>query len=380
MGSTSSMSWAERRRAERLAELAEQDPDAHAAAQEQHQALVEAEAEVKRKQKEARVVDVVDKGSHVSYVIEITSAAGDSTEVVTRYSEVELLCATLKKAGIALPPLPRKHMFGSKSSAVTEERKVAINAILEVLCESHGENEDFMKFLDKDKEEEMSHTQMARALDFDIENVKDAFAGELIKYTWEAEGPLGLSFTTHTLNDGTIMAVIHATSSADTAHLIGTVITEINGAPSPNTSQADLLAEIKSLPRPITLSFRKQTDGEASAAARVGEPDAEEADEPRLTQVLDAMDFNKDGYIDEAEFDKAVTSEAGPTHQLVHYLKTKRWLKLEYAEVVKKDAATAAKLDACLDSKALLSFMESCGIDTNAIPQDCYVLQRVVMA
>lgn len=328
------------------------------------------------------MVNVVDKGSHVCYLINVTTTDG-VYEVVTRYSEVELLCATFKKKGIALPPLPRKHMFGSKSKAVTDERKVAINAILEVLVEEHGANEDFVNFLQSGREEELSPAQMARALDWDIENVKDAFNGEIINFTWPDEGPLGLSFTTHTLNDGTIMAVIHATNSGQTAHLIGTVISEINGVPAPNTSQADLLAEIKAQPRPITLGFSKKTEGiEPDAAARIGEPGsprAEEAaaEEPRLTQILDKMDFNKDGLVDQAEFDKAVTAEEGPKHQLIHYMKTKRWLKLEYGDVVKKDAATSAKLDACLDAKALLSFMDACGINSSDIPQSCYVMQRV---
>ena len=67
---------------------------------------------------------------------------------------------------------------------------------------------------------------------------KDA-SGEVIKFTWAADGPLGLTLDSH------VIGMINATNNSKTTHLIGTVISEINGEPAPNTSEADLVAKIQ---------------------------------------------------------------------------------------------------------------------------------------
>jgi len=338
---------------------------------------------------DARIIETDDSAGYTAYIINITSTDGQY-QVKTRYSEVELLVATLKQAKIDVPKLPRKHLFGSKGSKVVEERKQAINAIMEVLVEKHLDNADVSKFLDPAKDAPAAE-RLSRVDDIQADKVSDAFAGDLFEHTWPEAGPLGLSLTSHLLGDGTVIAVVHESEEGNPKELVGTVVETVNGVHVPTDSQAEILAAIRSSPRPVTIGFRKSTGEEMSAPisweetkeAAAGEAPAEPRaradtgtmDPERLSSVLATMHVNENGLIDEKEFQETLNTDGGGLKpQLLHYLKFKRWLKAEYSEVVKKEPA---KLEDCLDSEMLLAYMAEMEIPTDSIPEECYVLQRV---
>jgi hypothetical protein len=303
----------------------------------------------------------------------------------------------MKREKIELPKLPRKHMFSSKGAKVIAERKAAIDEILLCVVENHAANEIVMKFLENGKGGPAPE-RMSRVVDVQAEKVEDAFAGELFEHTWEAEGPLGLSLTSHMLGNGNVIAVVHSSDEGNPPQLLNTVVETVNGEPVPTESQAEILALIRGSPRPITIAFRQQSGEEISApisweeqkeqGAVAGEKPEEEApaeeapaerreradtgtmDPSRLSTILETMDTNEDGLIDEKEFQAKFSSEEGIKPQLLHYLKFKRWLKSAFPD-------KAAGCDDCLDSEMLLAYMSENELPTDDIPESCYVLQRV---
>merc|ERR1711998_554890 len=98
-------------------------------------------------------------------------------------------------------------------------------------------------------------------------------------------------------------------------------------------------------------------------------------DPKRLTEIMQDMDTNHDGTVDEAEFAAKLEEDDGSVKpQLLHYLKFKRWLKNEFKECFNKDRE---KLESCLDSEELLAYMAENDLPTDNIPEGVFVLQRV---
>lgn len=100
----------------------------------------------KRTLKSAEVTETSDAGGYTAYKITVTHADG-SYEVSTRYSEIEAFLAKMKRSKVDLPKLPGKKMFGSKGAKVIEERRVAINAILQSCMASFADHDIVMEFL-----------------------------------------------------------------------------------------------------------------------------------------------------------------------------------------------------------------------------------------
>ena len=77
------------------------------------------------------------EGKHTVYFISVQLRGQDmSHQVYRRYNLFKLLHSKLQAAadaeGIALPPLPRKKLFGSNSAAFVEKRRAELELYLQV--------------------------------------------------------------------------------------------------------------------------------------------------------------------------------------------------------------------------------------------------------
>lgn len=87
-----------------------------------------------------------DAGGHTSYTVSVTTEFG-GWWVSTRYSEVEAFVDAMRGKGVALPDLPRKHLFFSSSDSSIRERVEAFNTIFGLLVREGRTEEPLVREL-----------------------------------------------------------------------------------------------------------------------------------------------------------------------------------------------------------------------------------------